>query len=117
MLSSENVKIHGRTILAEFLATADFPARDNTARLVFLQPSLVGEEASKVLANLSWFRREARHGAGGFREDCAKETRHVHSDFLGGFGFFTAGRQRVFFFQGALEIKGLGRVESDLRLY
>jgi hypothetical protein len=119
MLSSKNVKIHGRTILTEFLPTANLPTGDNTARFVFLQPSLVSEETCEILANLSVFRREARHGAGGFEscwEDCAEETRHVHSGFLGGFGFLAARRQRVFFFQGALEVEGLGRVESDLRL-
>jgi hypothetical protein len=101
MLSSKDVKIHSRAILAQFLAAADLPAGDNTARLVFLQTSLVGEEACKLLADLSRLRSEARNGAGGFEscwEDCAESARHGCCGLFGGLGLLAAGREGEGFF-------------------
>jgi hypothetical protein len=96
MLPSENVKIHSGAILAQFLTTADFPASDDAAGLVFLQPSLIGEEACKVLADLGRFRRKAGDGAGGLEsswEDCAEETRRGHCGFFEGLRFLAAWRE------------------------
>jgi hypothetical protein len=119
MLPSENVQIHSRTILAQLLAASDFPAGDNTVRFAFLQATLVGEEASKVLANLSWLCREAGDGAGGFekcREDCAEEARGCCCGFLGGLGFLAARRERealecLFVHLVMVDEGGLGRLE------
>jgi hypothetical protein len=119
MLPSKNVKIHSRTILAQFLAAANLPAGDNTVGLVFLQATLIGEEACKVLANLSRLCSKARNCAGGFEscwEDCAEEARGGRCGFFGGFGFLAAGREgealEGFFVHLVMgDEGGLGRLE------
>jgi hypothetical protein len=119
MLPSKNIKIHSGTILAQFLATANLPAGDDTVRLVFLQAMLVGEEACEVFANLGRFRGEARNGAGGFErcwEDCAEEARGGRCGFFGGFGFLAAGGggealEGLFVHLAMGDEGGLGRLE------
>jgi hypothetical protein len=98
ILAPKEVKVHDRTILAQFKAAANLPASNDTTSLVFLQAALGNEKTCKEVSNHSRLGRECRNRARWFGEDSAQSTRHSRCDLFRGRGLLGARKrwERVF---------------------